>query len=129
MTGNSTTPHGYGLWVFASSSQVSPSPLVIAARFAPSPITEVNPRGPAIGSAGPVTPASANNAADSPPRAEAPTPMLLAMVPSVSTSPDDCAEALPIAQTMRSASNRSTFAAAAAAPNTPQVDVMCQPRW
>ena len=60
--------------------------------------------------------------------AQLPTPMLLAMLPSVSTSPEDCADALPNAQSVCSASRPSTRAQAAAAPNTPQVEVMCQPR-
>ena len=42
--------------------------------------------------------------------------------------PADWLAAIPIAFEIWSAGNSSSFAQAAAAPNTPQVEVMCQPR-
>jgi hypothetical protein len=61
-------------------------------------------------------------------RALLPTLTLLAMLPSVSTSPHACADALPSAHLMRKAGNPSMAPAPAAAPKTPQVEVMCHPR-
>jgi hypothetical protein len=61
-------------------------------------------------------------------RAALPTLALFAGVPRHSHRPDDCVDALPSAQTICSCESLSSLPAAAAAPNTPQVEVMCQPR-
>ena len=53
---------------------------------------------------------------------------LLDMVPRVSTKPEACAEAEPKAQTNCCVLKPSNLPVAIAAPNTPQVEVMCQPR-
>ncbi len=61
-------------------------------------------------------------------RGALPTLTLFAMLPSVSIRPQAWLAAMPSAQVVRSASRRSSLATAAAAPITPQVLVMCQPR-
>jgi len=61
-------------------------------------------------------------------RAALPTLMLFDIEPRLSTRPPACTEALPSAQAIRVASSPSSVPIAAAAPNTPQVEVMCQPR-
>jgi len=61
-------------------------------------------------------------------RAEFPTPTLLLIVPRFSTRPEDWVAAAPSAHAIRAASSPSSLPAAAAAPSTPQVAVMCQPR-
>ena len=85
------------------------------------------PCAPAIGSAGPENPFSASSAENSPLRAALPTLTLLAGQPRHSHRPADCVAALPRLQTTWFSFKPSSFAAPAAAPKTPQVEVMCQP--
>ena len=128
ITGNSTTPHGYGLYALAKISQFSPSPLVILPRSTVSLATTANPYLPSIALSAAVNPASANSAPASPLRAAFPTPMLFDMLPRLSTSPADCVAAWPSAQFIRTGSSPISFPAAAAAPKMPQVAVMWAPR-
>ena len=109
------------------TSQVLPSPSVSAAQLGGSPIAASQPCAPAIGSAGPEKPFSASRAENRPLRAALPTLTLLAGQPRHSQRPADCVDALPSAHTTWSASRPSSLAAPAAEPNTPQVEVMCQP--
>jgi hypothetical protein len=92
-----------------------------------SPIAARKPCAPAIGSAGPEKPFSASNAEKRPLRAALPTLTLLAGQPRHSHRPADCVDALPSAHTTWFGFSRKSFAAPAAEPNTPQVEVMCQP--
>jgi hypothetical protein len=112
---------------FCAISQVSPKPSVSGAQFGGSAIALRKPCTPAIGSAGPSNPFSASSADHRPLRAALPTLMLLAGQPRHSHRPDDCVDALPSAQTMRPSSSPISLPAAVAAPNTPQLEVMCQP--
>ena len=75
-----------------------------------------------------VKPRSASSAATMPFRAASPTLTLFAMVPRLSISPHAWVAPRPIARTIRSASSASSLPTAVAAPITPQVLVMCQPR-
>jgi hypothetical protein len=61
-------------------------------------------------------------------RAALPTLTFLAALGRFSTMPADWLAAIPIALEIRSAGSASNLAQAAAAPNTPQVEVICQPR-
>ena len=70
---------------------------------------------------------AASRAATRPLRAAPPTLTLLAMVPRASTRPEDCTAAVPSAWSIRSGPIPSIAPTPAAAPNTPQVEVMCQP--
>ena len=74
-----------------------------------------------------VRPACANSAAARPFCAARPGCRLLAMLPNISRNPDACVAASPSAQTVCVSSSCNKRALAAAAPNTPAVEVMCQP--
>lgn len=76
----------------------------------------------ASGLAGPDTPSLAKSADAKPLRAALPTLRLFDMLPSVSSRPPACADALPKVHRMRSIAKSSAFATAAAVPNTPQVE-------
>ena len=101
---------------------------MIASRSGTSPIARAQPSGPSIAAGAASYPSAASKAASIPSRAALPTPTFFAAVGRFSTRPADWLAAMPSACQVCSAERPSSFAQPAAAPNTPQVAVMCQPR-
>src|ERR1700689_3801623 len=122
-----TKPQGYGFYDVAMISQLSPRPSGTSDKTGVSASAWENPRPPAGGSGGPSKPCSASSADHSPLRAALPTLRLFAGVPKHSHRPADCVAALPSAHAIWRSSSAANFPAPAAAPNTPQVEVICQP--
>ncbi len=128
IAGCATTPHGYVLNVFSSSSQRCPAgqPRPSASRSTLAASTSSTPPAPS-GSAGPPSPAAASRAASTPLAAAFPACSGLVIVPNASRCPAVIVAASDSARAVASASRPSSADAATAAPKTPQVPVMCQP--
>jgi hypothetical protein len=93
-----------------------------------SDITCAKPRGASIACSELSKPASASSADISPFCAARPGWKLFVIVPNISRRPEDCVAARPSAQRIRCSESPIAFPTAAAAPKTPVVPVMCQPR-
>src|SRR5262245_47131127 len=107
----------------------APRPSVASSHtgLAPPPCVEPNPSTCSSASTFPVNPACASNAASTPQRPACPTCIGLQSVPKLALTPLAIDAAMASACAIRSAESPSSVAQAAAAPNTPQVAVECQP--
>lgn len=122
---------GYGLKKMPGMDHCSPSPRVISPESKlPDSHAWKNPKRPSSTVGGPVNPRATRSAAVTPAWAAHPQWRRLTVPPVrlASRIPDDMEAARPIALAIPSAPSLYTWAAAAAAPSPPQIEVACWPR-
>ena len=123
-----TMPQANGLYVFSSNSNRSPRPPVISSHFTSVLTTCAQPLLPSRPASDDVKFFDASRAAVKPFCDARPGWKLFVIEPNISRKPTGCAAAKPNAQTICCSLSPSSLPHAAAAPKTPAVPVMCQPR-